>query len=86
MKERIAGTRVVAERMAEAQRHMIELLMEWGGIDKEAANRVFAKYLECKVMKHVNGPNRYWVTHGIFMEEETICHTAEVTKGIENGN
>ena len=79
MKERIAGTRVVAERMAEAQRHMIELLMELGGIDAAAANRVFAKYLECKVLKR-KGLNRYGVTHGAFLDKETICHTAEVTK------
>lgn len=67
-----AGFRNVAQRMVNAEADFIDTLCELGGINREQARRVLARYRKDKIVRADAVLGRLLVVHGAFLDRDTI--------------
>ena len=70
------GFKAIAQRMVNAEKAMIETLMNLASLPEAEAREAFVTLVKVKALKldAVNG--RYLVTHGAFMEPDVIRRAA----------
>jgi hypothetical protein len=71
MKEKIAGTKAVAERMAATERRFIDFVME-KGFTREQANTIMTVYTKVKAVKFDYVGGQFSLTHGDFAEADVM--------------
>jgi len=79
-KEKIPGTRDVAERTVEAEKKFVEALMNHGDISESEAKKVMGVYWKLKVIKR-DGVDRIKVKHGQFLDKEVILRALDQANG-----
>jgi len=62
----------IAQRLAHAETNFIDTLMEFGGITRAEATRVFDLYRREKLIKRDAAGGVYNVTHGAFLDRDVI--------------
>jgi len=70
------GFKAVAQRMVNAERTMIETLMNIANLTEAEARKAFVMLRKVKALKLDAVSGRYLVTHGTFMEPDVIRRAA----------
>jgi len=72
----------IAQRHVNAENHLVEMLMEFGKIDRETAVKVASYYLRHKLAKldAVNGKALF--KHGMFLDFEVISNAVNLVNEI----
>lgn len=79
-KEKIPGTKSVAERLVQAEDRFLEALMNLGKISRTDAEKVMDVYWKHKAIKR-NGPDNIKVVHGGFLDKEVIRRALDEANG-----
>ena len=67
---------IMAQRITTAQRAAVDTIAKLGGISKSQAEKVYKIYRQEGVLKLDIAIGSWHVTHGAFLDKETIQHVA----------
>lgn len=71
-KEKLPGTKSVADKMVNAEKSFIETIRNISKCTEEQATKVFKIYLKEKIIKRDLQMGKYNVKHGAFLDKEVI--------------